>query len=289
MSPTRTDPDLESSGGQTTTDPYPLVERELSLLLSLRQDAYSRAGSSASPRAAIVYAPGTSSTIKLLYGMAFRAPNTYELYYQDAASKFLPGKDIQPEHIHDLELVLGNRLGKHLDINLTGFVMKIDHLIDQVFSPADSTTSFENAHGDYARGCEGELIGNYSTGVGWYLRYTYEYATSQQSGGVLTNAPLHLGRMGSRVRILPYLHFSVEAMAESGRLTVNGTTTDPLVVANANVTYAPSEIALRVQLGVRNLFNAPYAYPGGFEHIQNDIMQDGRTWWMTLSYAIPVQ
>jgi len=41
--------------------------------------------------------------------------------------------------------------------------------------------------------------------------------------------------------------------------------------------YAPS-LPLRLTLRGRNLLDEPYATPGGFEHLQPAIQQDGRSW-----------
>ena len=58
------------------------VTRDLSLTVGWRRDRYAMAKSSASPRGALIYKPWPSSTLKLLYGEAFRAPNMYEIHYE---------------------------------------------------------------------------------------------------------------------------------------------------------------------------------------------------------------
>ena len=52
----------------------------LALTLGLRRDEYSTKGSATTPRGALVYHPSGSSTLKLLAGEAFRAPNIFELH-----------------------------------------------------------------------------------------------------------------------------------------------------------------------------------------------------------------
>jgi outer membrane receptor protein involved in Fe transport len=42
---------------------------------------------------------------------------------------------------------------------------------------------------------------------------------------------------------------------------------------------------LRASLAARNLFDAGYAYPGGVEHLQPAITQDGRTLGLSLEYT----
>jgi iron complex outermembrane receptor protein len=70
----------------------------LALSAGLRYDHYTTFGSSTNPRLALIYTPFSMTVIKTLYGQAFRAPNTYELYYTDGSTSranpsLKPGKD----------------------------------------------------------------------------------------------------------------------------------------------------------------------------------------------------
>src|SRR6185295_11007291 len=57
----------------------------------LRWDEYFDSfGGTVNPRVGVILSPNPSAALKLLYGRAFRAPNPYELYYeQDAVSAAL--------------------------------------------------------------------------------------------------------------------------------------------------------------------------------------------------------
>jgi outer membrane receptor for ferrienterochelin and colicins len=41
---------------------------------------------------------------------------------------------------------------------------------------------------------------------------------------------------------------------------------------------------LELSAGVSNLFDKEYGHPGFDEHIQDIIQQDGRTYWLKLTY-----
>ncbi|PYM66193.1 MAG: hypothetical protein DMD79_03320 [Candidatus Rokuibacteriota bacterium] len=71
--------------------------KNLVLNAGLRYDYYYTFGGTTSPRVALIYHPVAGSTLKLLYGEAFRAPNAYELYYSAAGNQANPG--LQPETI----------------------------------------------------------------------------------------------------------------------------------------------------------------------------------------------
>ena len=53
----------------------------LILNVGIRYDHYSTFGGTTNPRAALIYNPWENTTLKLLYGQSFRAPNMFELYY----------------------------------------------------------------------------------------------------------------------------------------------------------------------------------------------------------------
>jgi len=50
--------------------------------LGLRYDRNSTNGGTFNPRLALIYKLAPPTTVKMLYGTAFRAPSAYELYYQ---------------------------------------------------------------------------------------------------------------------------------------------------------------------------------------------------------------
>ena len=57
------------------------LSKRLTLHVGLRQDWYESFGYQTSPRLALVYDDGQATTLKLLHGRAFRAPNDFELHY----------------------------------------------------------------------------------------------------------------------------------------------------------------------------------------------------------------
>jgi len=69
----------------------------------LRYDSYSDFGSSTNPRIALVYKPKDKSSIKLMYGTAFRAPNFLELYdrnnYVDFGNVNLKAEEVETAEV----------------------------------------------------------------------------------------------------------------------------------------------------------------------------------------------
>ena len=56
------------------------------------------------PRAGVVFLPRPSTSIKVLYGQAFRAPNPYELFY-GATTQARMGIELEPERVQSAEIV----------------------------------------------------------------------------------------------------------------------------------------------------------------------------------------
>ena len=84
----------------------------LTFNVGVRYDHYESFGGTTNPRLALIYNPFRDTTLKLLYGTAFRAPNVYERFFQGLGFKTNP--DLQPETITTYELILEQYLGAHL-------------------------------------------------------------------------------------------------------------------------------------------------------------------------------
>jgi iron complex outermembrane receptor protein len=80
-------------------------------------------------------------------------------------------------------------------------------------------------------------------------------------------------------------HVAFEAMYESARTTLRATKTDPIYLANGRIAFALRN-RLELSLVARNLFDTHYATPAGYEHRQDAIAQDGRTFAIKLHYGI---
>ncbi len=100
---------------------------------------------------------------------------------------------------------------------------------------------------------------------------------------MLTNSPSTLLKANVSAPVSEYLRIGASARYESGRRTVYDTNTDPFFVmdlvlsARLNLLTTPFSAPPLLTLRIRNVTNKLYAYPGGYEHIQPAIVQDGRT------------
>ncbi len=92
--------DINSVFGQAK---WGLFEKRLYLLLGGRLDHYSDFGNQYTPRTGLIFLPTEKSSIKALYGKAFRAPTGSEIYGSGGAP--LPNPEIGPETLECYELI----------------------------------------------------------------------------------------------------------------------------------------------------------------------------------------
>ena len=139
--------------------------RDLLLSTGLRYDHYYGSfGGTLNPRIALIYSPTTASTLKLLYGEAFRAPNPYERFYNYHQS-FVAA--LRPERIRTRELVYERYWGPVYRATFSIYTYDVDRLISQMATAADDLF-FANADSTRARGAEVEFEA--TIGSGWLAR-----------------------------------------------------------------------------------------------------------------------
>jgi len=267
------------------------LRENLRLSLGVRHDHYSTFGSSTNPRLAVVWNPAEKTALKALYGTAFRAPNAYELYYEDGSLSQKAPDDLGPESIRTYELVWEQYLGDHLRGVVSGFYYEIDDLITLTEDPDDPNIDgdpllvFDNRGGARAKGLEAELEGKWPGGVEGRVSYTYELATDEDSGAWLVNSPRHLAKGNlSAPLFTELLRGGVEVQYTSKRKTFQGETVDSFWVANLTLFHSGWIKGLELSGSVYNVFDQEYEDPGSAEHVQNSIEQDGRTFRVKASY-----
>jgi iron complex outermembrane receptor protein len=255
--------------------------RDLALTGGVRLDHYSNFGTAFSPRLALVYHPGESNTIKLLYGEAFRPPNLWELNYRvPTVAKENP--ELDPERIETYEVVFERRLTQWATGVVSAFRNEIDGLISSVLDPADGLTQFQNREDTEVLGVEWEVQARTSSGFHAYASLILQEPKNSGTGEPLVNAPKTQARAGLRYPILTWLTAAGSVLHDGKRETVRGEETDAYSLANLHFTAdIPGEV-LQVSLSVRNLFDRQYWMPVSLQHRQESLEQDGRSLILSL-------
>jgi iron complex outermembrane receptor protein len=260
----------------------------LSLLLGARHDESSLAGGATTPRVALIYDPKPGTTLKAMYGRAYRAPSLSE------SASTEPGGKLGPERLTMAELIWIQRLGRNVLLTSSLYRYDVDGLIDAV-SDTSPNIYRRNLGEVRAQGMEATLDVRPATRLRGYVNYSIGRALDNDTGSLLTNSPNHLVKAGVAAEVTSRTSAAAELRYESGRKTVVGTRTDPFLIANLNLAIHPfgrtrttvgfgAHHGFELGLRIINLFNTRYAYPGGAQHVQAGIEQDGRAVMVRLGY-----
>ncbi|MFZ3047104.1 MAG: TonB-dependent receptor, partial [Desulfatirhabdiaceae bacterium] len=250
-----------------------------------RLDHYPSFGDSLNPRLAFIFQPLERSTLKLIYGTAFRAPNAYELYYQDGISSQRP-QHLDPEKITTYEAILEQRLFSNYLMTITGYSYQIDNLIRQVTDPDTGMLVFANLDKVTANGFELGLEGVWDNGLRGNIGYTYQDAKDNLTGETLANSPQHIGKLNLTVPIFQnnwFLSSGIQYL--SHRKTVFDSDTDDVWLANMTVLGRKIYRGLDLSFSGFNLFNQKYKDPVGLEFRQNGIEQNGLGFLLKVAYS----
>lgn len=268
-----------------TQDEYQ-IRSNLSLTLGLRFDKYQDLEDVITPRGALVYHPLEKSTFKLLYGEAFRAPSFFEASYEDIDYKNNPR--LKPEKIRTTELVWEQRISDQVVGTASLYRYTIEDLIDQVEDPIDELIQHRNIDEVESTGLSFELNARLANSLHGQLSYAFQRTENEATDAKLSNSPSHL--VGAKLdrRFGRWLTAALSARYETKRITVYETETDAYLLADLHLSTQPLSGALsnlRLALNVRNLLDSNYATPGGFEHLQPAIAQNGRNVLLELVYS----
>ena len=263
------------------------LHRTVIVNAGVRHDNYDTFGGTTNPRAGLIYSPLRKTTLKLLYGQAFRAPNVYELFWhQQDVAKSNPA--LRPERNRTTELVFEQYLGTHLRVGATGFHYGINGLITQQTDPTDSLLVYNNVEKIRAKGVEVEVEGRWSNGLRARIGHTLEHSRNHDSGLGLTNSPKQLANVNVIAPLIPEkLSGSVDLQYVGARRTIAGNQVPAVVVPNLTVFGEVVPRRLEIVASLYNVFDHTYTDPGSEEHRQDAILQYGRSFRVKLTFRIP--
>ena len=263
------------------------VHARVLLNLGLRHDQYDTFGGTTNPRLAAIYTATNTTTLKLLYGQAFRAPNAYELFWQyPGLARANP--TLQPETNRTSEVVLEQTFGGGLRLTATGFYYRVRGLITQQTDPADELLVYNNIGTIYAKGLELDVERKWRSGLEVRASYALQNSRDQETQAALTNSPRHVTQFGLMTPLMkPRLFATVEMRHMSERRTIAGNVVSSVFVPNVSLVAPDLPMGLELSASIFNVFNNQYSDPGSEEHRQDAIVQPGRTLRVKLTYRFP--
>ena len=265
------------------------IRQGLILNAGLRHDQYQPFGGTTNPRVALIYAPLRRTTLKLIYGQAFRAPNDYELYYGDHVS-IEANPYLRPEKIRTEEFIWEQDVAGDFRISASGFGSQFTHLITQEVDPKTSFIVYENSQSAHNRGLEVEFGGKVPSGIEGRLSYTLQKTVDTSTGLWLSDSPTQLAKANI---IFPLAHRSLtigfELQYADSRRTVVGTQVASYTLSNLTLTSREFSKGFRLSASLYNVFNSPYSDPVGAEIVGSTVRQDGRDFRIQLAHAFHLQ
>jgi iron complex outermembrane receptor protein len=254
------------------------VLTNLHLNAGFRYDQYGDLDPTANPRVALIYNPVPKSTLKAIYGSAFRAPNFLEDCLQNPQAP-----PLKPETIRSYELVWEQQFGRHLRSSVSGFYNQIDDLI--TVPPGAYATNLKGADG---RGLELQLDGLWEkTGLRGQASYTFQETQDRLSHQWLTDSPKHLVKLSLSLPVVEKKVFaSAEFQYTTRRRTLLGTDAAGFGIVNLTLFSQNLLKNLEVSASIYNLFDRRYSDPAPAVpyYVEDVIGQNGRTFRVKLTY-----
>jgi iron complex outermembrane receptor protein len=248
------------------------ISESLRVLAGNRLDDYSTHGKSWSPRGALIQKLRNSTTLKLLWGKAFRAPDGYECDYTKAITGNTDS-GLLPEEITTTELVLDQALCSSARLVTSAYRYDLENIITQV-----DDVEFKNSGTVRSEGIESQIDYHMKDGSTAYLNATLLKSTDMATHRQISNSPRWMAGAGICVPVISNrFFFAPEVQLVGSRKTITGNETGTATVVNLTLSTHKAAGGWNVYVKANNLFNTTYYVPGSYEHTQDRIPQEART------------
>jgi iron complex outermembrane receptor protein len=259
------------------------IRSNLVLDLGLRHDQYSTFGGTTNPRVDLIYSPFEKTTLKLLYGHAFRAPTAYELYEYGGGSE--PNPHLRPETAKTSELVLEQSLQNNFRLTVSGYFYPVRGLISEENDPVTGLIVYRNSENINMQGLELALNKKLPSGLEAGGSFSYEDAKNVSNGSPLTNSPHELAQAHLSVPLFHRQIFAdMNVQYVSKRRTLEGNYAGGYLLPDLTLFSQKALKGLEVSASLYNFSDERHGDPGAEEHREDIIYQDGRTFRVKVGY-----
>jgi len=249
----------------------------------LRYDRETSTGGVFNPRLALIAELSPETTAKVIYGSAFRTPNSYELFYGiDTEGGQLANPNLGRERIRSHELSLVRQLGANARITLSAYTNQASGLVTEVEDEEFGLPIFRNLGRARARGIEVEYERTFKNAA----RLRASVSRQTVSGGISeVNSPRWLAKFNATGRLAGVWHVGAEGQYVGARRLLDGGEAAGFMLANINFFTIGLTRHFDASLGIQNLFDRRYADPSSLGLLQRSIEQDGRRVYLKLKAA----
>lgn len=248
--------------------------QKISFTLGARYDYYETIGGHITPKLSAIYSFSPVSSLKFIYGEAFRAPNPYELYYSDGDFTMKGNTDLKEENIKNYEVVFEHYFASKHSLIINGFYYEIENLIQQA-TDSNGLLYFDNLDKAKSQGVEISYNYTFKNGVDSSLNYTYQYAVDGETDKWLVNSPKQLANASVTVPFLNKYNAIILLKYVGEKKNPNGEILNDYTLANLDFNAYDVIKGLDLSANIDNLFDTTYSSSPGGEHIQKEIIQNG--------------
>ena len=252
------------------------VSESLSATVGLRVDRDDVTAHRESPRLGLIWQPVAGTTLKALYGVAHRAPNAYERYYDDGVTQ-VSNPALRDETINTLEFVADRRISRDLTVRASVYRWTLDDPITLGTDPTAGLSQYQSGQAIKARGIELSADDTWEVGArlrGSLATQNTVYATGRE----LPNSPRLLGKVNFSTPVpATRARLGYELQYDSRRITLDGTALGGYALSNIILSTERIGRIDELSLGVYNVLGKRYAQPGADTNWQNAFVQDGRS------------
>ena len=249
-------------------------------VLGARADHWTLDGWSAHPRGGLIFRPDGDTSLKVLYGSAFRAPNAFERFY--TTGNFIANPLIRPETLQTGEIVAERYVGGRLRLAASVYASRIKGLISQ-FETADFNW-YANGGTVRSQGVEFEAERRWVNGLVLNASLTAQHTRDGETAARLSNSPGRLATVRAEAPLFTRrATMAVDWESVSSRLSNRGVVAAPYTLTHLTWRYVPQSFRGAIAASLYNAFDTRYAHPVGAEFVQDLIGQDGRTFSLRLT------
>jgi outer membrane cobalamin receptor len=283
------------SGDHTITNQAAFLQDEVqlgptALIVSVRGDKHSTAGTSVNPRAGLVCQTG-SVTWRASAGTAFRAPTLNELYWNDTNWLTFGDTNLKPEKSFSCEFGLEKQLTERTSARLNYFNSLVTDLILWDYNSSTFTTQAKNIGEVKSEGVEFELDRSLGDSGKGFINYTYQKVIDQKDvtagniGKTIPYTPVEkytVGLVNGGVSLL------IKHVGERYADAANALKLPGYTVVDLKLTREVSE-AVRIELAVDNLFDEKYSEIIGYDpstFAPRGYPMPGRSYSLGLTWSI---
>lgn len=227
-----------------------------------------------SPRAAAVWSATTNTTVKLLFGQAFRAPSEFERVFPAQGGFGPENQKIASETMRSFELVVERQFENQLTARVSAFHNEINDLITVVNA---SPLIFGNRFDVETTGLEAELTKKFRNGVRGFVNGLWQH--SDFDGGPAVNSPTWVANAGVIWPIIgDKLSLALRQNYVSERATfAAGKTTEAQYPTDLTLNSEDWIRHWSFNFAIQNAFNQSYRAPAASDSSTDAIPQKGRT------------